>query len=137
MKAWLFILFVIFHYSSISQVSDSCIGTKLKEIEIFPDINGFSYKDSLYLNTEAFNDRMELSFSNSKIDICGYKILINCKGCDIVEFSVCGSTVSEKHLKWLNTSFATKSVWLEFYDITVNIQGQKYFAHPFIVFPIK
>jgi hypothetical protein len=135
MKIWNLLLLICLHHSSIAQLSDSCLGSRLKSIDIYLQINGFSHEDSVYFKPEAFNDRIELKAQNAGVTILGFRILSNCSSCDILEYPVCGNKVPEKYVKMLSSFFRSKSGWLEFYDITILVNGRKYFAREFTVFP--
>jgi hypothetical protein len=135
MKACFILLCIALNCSANAQVPDSCVGSQLKTIDVLLLLNGFSYKDSLYLNPAVFKEKIELGLPSPGVSVRGYRILANCDGCSIWEVSVCGNKVPEKYRKLLCNFFEGSAGWLEFYAITVEIQGRQYFARPMMVFP--
>jgi hypothetical protein len=124
-------LTLIFFYAS-AQNYEECTKKGLPRIKATVSLKGSTVGDTIFIEQNKLKEGIELELSPSIGRIIGYYVVSGCEGCDIITVPVCGSKMEDKFFQRLK-GFRNGD-WLQFYRINIEINGNRYLAHEFMVY---
>ena len=116
----------------INQFSDSCLNITTRKTDVRVYLKDLSFARDTTLDKSYFENGLELSHVSGKVRIIGFTLYIECPGCDIYAFNICGGKIDQKKMKEIYR-LVKPGDKLGFNPIYIELGGKSYDAPIFTV----